>query len=233
MLVIVASRYDKEAQDWVKRSPDRDIRLLTCGDLSLSGWRHHPTRPQDSMAVISGKRVSIPQIDGVLNRLPGVILSEIPQISPGDRPYVAAEMTAFLSAWLQSLPCPVLNRPTATNLLGPSWRSQQWIQTAARLGIPVRPMSQAIQFASSAIGEPQETLAVTVIGNQVFGVAEPRLGQQALALARAAQVEVLTVKFYRLDRAFAGAAMWVDLAQGGIAEAIWEYVNATASAKAS
>jgi hypothetical protein len=231
MFVIVASRYDKEAQMLVKRWSDRDVRLLTCGDLSLSGWRHHPTYPHESVAVVSGETVAVGQITGVLSRLPGVYDHEIPQIMPTDRPYVAAEMTAFLSAWLNHLQCPVLNRPAATCLLGPSWRSQQWTHTAARLGIPVCAEPQKIALHAVATKDQADSVAVTVIGNCTLGEVDPLLAQQAQQLAKAAQVNLLTVHFRRsgatLKRTFLSAELWADLSSEAIAEAIWNYVNTT------
>lgn len=227
MFVIVASRYDKEAQALVKRWSDRDVRLLTCGDLSLSGWRHHPTYPQESVAVISGETIPVGQITGVLSRLPGVHDYEIPQIMPTDRPYVAAEMTAFLSAWLNHLQCPVLNRPAATCLLGPNWRSQQWTHTAARLGIPVCAAPQKIALHAVTAKDQADSVAVTVIGNCTLGEVDPRLAQQTQQLAKAAQVNLLTVRFRRSGATFLSAELWADLSSEAITAAIWNYVNTT------
>ncbi len=228
MLAIVASRYDKEAQALVKQWPDRDVRLLTCEDLSLSGWRHRPACPQESVAMISGETVPVNQITGVLNRLPGVLDYEIPQITPTDRPYVAAEMTAFLSAWLNHLKCPVLNRPTATYLLGPSWRPQQWTHTAARLGIPICADVQEIALNRAVpTAKPPDSISVTVIGNCTIGEVDPLLAQQAQQLAKAAQANLLTVQFSRVGATFLGAELWADLSSEAITEAIWNYINAT------
>lgn len=228
MLVIVASRYDQEAQALINRWPDRAVRLLTCKDLSLSGWRHYPAHPQDSVAVIGGKTVPINQITGVLNRLPGVFDRDIPQIMPTDRPYVAAEMTAFLSAWLNQLDCPVLNRPTATCLLGPSWRPGQWQHTAARLGIPVRAEAQEIAMTGVVhTAQPPNSIRITVIGNGVLGEVDPLLAQQARQLANAAQTDLLTVYFSQSEKTFLRAELWADLSSEVIAEAIWNYVNTT------
>jgi hypothetical protein len=228
MLVIVAGRYDQEAQALIDRWPDRAVRLLTCKDLSLSGWRHYPAHPQDSVAVIGGATVPVNQITGVLNRLPGVFDHEIPQIMPTDRPYVAAEMTAFLSAWLNQLQCPVLNRPTATCLLGPSWRPWQWRHTAARLGIPVWAETQEIAMNGVVSTAQQlDSIPVTVLGNRSLDEVDPLLAQQACQLAKAARTDLLTVHFSQLGKTFLRAELWADLSSEAIAEAIWTYVNTT------
>ena len=80
----------------------------------------------------------ISAIRGVLSLLPRVAESELTQIMPTQRPYVAAEMMAFLVAWLASLPCVVLNQPTPLNLTGPSWYPEQWVREARRAGLQTR-----------------------------------------------------------------------------------------------
>jgi hypothetical protein len=68
---------------------------------------------------------------------------------------------------------------------------------------------------------------VTVVGDCTFGEVDPLLAQQARRLAKAAQVNLLTVRFSRLEATFLGAELWADLSSEAIAEAIWNYVNAT------
>ena len=110
------------------------VRILTCEDLSAPGWRHRLGGA--STAVIGGETVPAAGIRGVLIRRSHMLEWEPEHIVPGDRAYVAAEMTAFLRSWLSGLGCPVLNRPAPTCLSGPGWCREQWVQTAARLGIP-------------------------------------------------------------------------------------------------
>ena len=50
---------------------------------------------------------------------------------------MAAEMTAFLAALVEDLPCPRFNAPTATSLLGPPFTRQHWWRAAAAAGAPV------------------------------------------------------------------------------------------------
>ena len=117
MIVVLASRHDRACgrlvADWAGHAS-----LLTCQDLSVRGWRYGPGGVADA-AVLGGRLTRAGEIEGVLTRLPRVDQSELGHIVPGDRGYVAEEMTAFLAAWLSDLRCPVLNRPTATCLLGP------------------------------------------------------------------------------------------------------------------
>src|SRR5688572_23214757 len=123
MLLIIASRYDDSARALARRYGDAAV--LTPADLSRPGWRFINGNAEDSTAVAEGCSVSARSIRGVLTRLPSVTPAELPQIVPTDREYVAAEMNAFLTAWLSELPCRVINRPTALCLAGPAWRREQ------------------------------------------------------------------------------------------------------------
>ena len=143
MLVILANCGNRSAELLAERWSHLGARLLTPSDLSLEGWRvayGTDDRRLDrwSTAVVGGEVVPTDQITGVLTRLPAVFEHELMTVVPEDRAYVAAEMTAFLLAWLTQLPCPVLNRPTATGLSGPNWRRERWVAVAAQLGIPAR-----------------------------------------------------------------------------------------------
>jgi hypothetical protein len=54
-VVIVASRFDEEAQALVERwSADRAA-ILTCEDLSASGCVYEPNHPHSSMAVVRAR----------------------------------------------------------------------------------------------------------------------------------------------------------------------------------
>ena len=143
MLVVVAGRHDATARAFVERHAGAGIALLTGDDLSRPGWRFslgNGGPGADGSAVVGGRQVATTDIAGVLTRLPHVTEAELPAIVPEDRTYVAAEMTAFLLAWLSALRCPVLNPPTATCLAGPYWWPAQWVRVAHGLGIPVRPV---------------------------------------------------------------------------------------------
>src|SRR5439155_2268431 len=169
------------------------VALLTCSDLSLAGWRHAPNNVQMSQAVIAGQLVPAEKITGVFTRLPCVYEQELGHIAPADRAYVAAEMTAFLTAWLSALPCPVLNRPTPTCLSGLNWRPEQWDHAAADLGIPVRTVRREVAQPAGVLprtpGRPQAT--VTIVGHRWFGAVHDTLTAYARRLAVRAGVKLL------------------------------------------
>lgn len=196
MIVIFASRFDDSARSLAARWKNYDASLLTCDDLSVTGWRQFLNHKGTNRAVVSGEVVDVTNIDGVLIRWPGVFAQELVQIAPDDRDYVASEMMAFLFWWFSTLNCPVINKPTPVNLSGPAWRLEQWTHLAAKLGIPVKPARRHVA-PGTVDNEPAEpaTALVTVVGNCCFGDVDALLLEQSRQLARAAGVSLVKVGF--------------------------------------
>jgi hypothetical protein len=157
----------------------------------------------------------------------GIEAYELLHIVPGDRVYVATEMNAFLTSWLSGFRCPVLNRPTPTCLSGPGWRREQWCYAAAQVGIPVRPVRQAVVLAESTLPEATESGAamVTVVGGCCFGAVDPVVARWARRLAKAADTDLLGVQFSSPEASafFVGAEPWPPIDSDGIADAILDY----------
>ena len=220
MLVVVASRYDQHAEIFVSRCGDR-ARLLTCDDLSSKGWRFRLGDDGDSSAVIDGETIDCKEIEGVLTRLPGVFQGELLNIVPEDRGYVAAEMTAFLAAWLSNLDCPVLNRPTPLCLSGPFLRREMWVHTAARIGIPVLPVKRSAPAPAEEAPPPNLT-TVSFVGDACVGRVDERLASQTTALARAVGVDLLCARFTgpAEGQLFVDADYWLDLSDAEVADAV-------------
>lgn len=237
MLLVVASPWDEAARALVDRWEPHGAGLLSVSDLSRAGWRHYPGDPGRSRAVVDGKVVATSDISGVLTRLPAITEQEIPHIVPEDRSYAATEMTAFLTFWLSTLKCPVLNRPSASSLCGPSWRSEQWTLRASRLGLPVAPRHRhtppfgagtptpgdgsSSSLADADVGAVQ----VTVVGDRCVGAADEDLARQARLLAAAAGVDLLAVLFSVPESGsrFVDAHLWVNLYDEEVDEALLHY----------
>ena len=139
MIVVVASGHDPRARSVMEHWDSQRAMMLTAEDLCMPGWQFTVPRPQIGMAVIGGKLVADAEIEGILTLRPCIFPEELLSIAAAHRSYVAAELNAFLLAWLAAQTCPVLNRPTASCLAGPNWRAEQWTLVAARLGIPANP----------------------------------------------------------------------------------------------
>jgi hypothetical protein len=223
MFVIVASEHDQEAAQLAgSRS---DVGLLTCRDLTSAGWAFRPDRPDESIAVVGGIRTPAAAIDGILTRRPCVFPEECLDIVVEDRRYVAAELTAFLLAWLWLLPCPVLNPPSTNSLAGPSWRIEQWLHAAARLGIPINPPTLVGEDHRGSRQEPP-TPVVTVVGTRSLGDVAPELGAEAVRLAAGTGTPLLAVTFSSSDRhgRIVDASAWPALTEPDVQDAVWAFL---------
>jgi hypothetical protein len=181
--------------------------------------------------VVGGRPLTTRDICGVLIRLPLVVEQDLDFIVPADRAYVAAEMTAFLRFWLWGLKCPMLNRLTSNSLSGPCWRHEQWVHTAARLGIPITATRRHVVFSRPPPGRenpPFESYGVTIVGQRHVGQVHPTLAKQARSLADAAEVDLLDVHFSgpEAGSVFVRANPWPNLDSDDVAEAIFAYLDA-------
>jgi hypothetical protein len=231
-IVVVARYTDAPALGFARRYAAQGVCLLTPVDLSHCGWLHRVGDIETSIAVIGGQRIAARNIRGVVTRLPAVSEDDLEHIVAPDRAYVAAEIQAFLLSWLTALRCPVLNRPVPACLAGPAWRPAQWTQAAAHLGLPVTPVVEHVSFTRtrSAIGTSRpKCVTVTVIGQRIIGAVEPLLARQARALATAAGVDLLAVRFSSRasDATFMGAHLWPNIAAAPIAAAVFAYLHNT------
>ncbi|MBV9747492.1 MAG: hypothetical protein JO157_01640 [Acetobacteraceae bacterium] len=231
MLVVFARSGDETARRIAAAWERWDAVLCTPADLSVPGWRHRVGASQEDTLAIGGRIIPSEAITGVLTRMWAIESRDLPHIATSDRDYVAAEMTAFLTAFLSALPCPMLNRPTAATLCGPAWRPEQWMRTAAKAGIPVVPRRRSIH--PNAWHEPAAEVpaTVTVIGECVFavpafGTARERLEHWALALAREAGVGLLGLGFVRQESSYtlASADPCPDLANPDQMDAAREFL---------
>jgi hypothetical protein len=202
---------------------DADARLLTPHDLHRPGWAHEPARPCEGTAVAEGKAIRAAEIDGVCTLMPAVFETDLAAIRTVDRAYVAAEMTAFLCAWLSALPCPVVNAPGPACLSGPHWGTERWLHLAAEGGIPTLSAQLPLcpQFHLPA---DVPTIAVTVVGSEAFGTRSPVACDVARRLTTLADVPLLRVHVTTHDSmpAVAGADLSIETGRPGVGAAILE-----------
>jgi hypothetical protein len=109
--------------------------LISARDLCAPGWVFHAPDDTDGRFVAGGQVHHTRELRCVVVRRPAVAVEELPWIADDDRDYAAAEINAFLVAWLSALPCGVFNRPTPTSLYGPAWSQTHWEIAAARAGV--------------------------------------------------------------------------------------------------
>ena len=227
MIIVIAGRTDRSAKELLATWQAHDAILLTAEDLSIQGWRLYSDVSRAQVAIASGRPVAQDDIRGVLTRLPAVSERELPHIRPEDRAYVAAEMTAFLLAWMSRLRCPVLNPPTSGSLSGPFWRPERWNDAAAQVGMSVQPLRRHVTLGAAEVDDlsTDNFTTVTILGDRQFGSVDAELAMQARRLADAAHVDLLTCRFsgpgVRSD--FLGVDLWPSLETDGLPDAILDY----------
>lgn len=183
VLAVLGSSLDPSATVLVEAWSAAGAVLLSAEDLSRPGWAFRVAEPDAGVAVIGGERVPVSEIQAVVTRRPAVLAQELTAIEPTDRAYLAAEMNAFLVAWLSALPCPVLNRPTPRSLSGPAWTALHWAAAAAEVGV---------DWVAEPVGPTSD---VVVCGTACLGARSTGEDETARALARCAGVELLGVRF--------------------------------------
>lgn len=222
VLLVLADEHAGAAAQFVDAHHERGARLLRPLDLSSPGWSYRIGEPGASIAMVDGVRYPADCIRGVVTRLPCISGTQLPHVVPADRDYVAAEMSAFLLAWLSALSCPVLNRPQAPSLMGAGWRWEQWVRCAHGLGVPVVPLRREVRRDTPCSAAALPTLPpmtrVTLVGATPVGRGEPPLVGHARRLAAAAGASLLGLLFD--GGRLAGVELWPDLADPAIAAAV-------------
>lgn len=221
MIAILARADDIAARALAFRWATHKAALLTPDDLSAPGWRYVPGNPDSGIAVIAGRRVPVPELDGVITRLGYVAADDLDNLIASERPYASAEMTAFLIGWLSELRCPVINRPRPTCLNGPGWKHEQWQVAASRVGIRVTPRRLRFEKGAPERNPWRGTRSVTVVGEVCIG-GSPDLQRLARRLAAESGVDCLVVGFAspRGNASFVTAHTWLDVANPAIADAL-------------
>lgn len=234
-IVVIAAPEDLPAVTLVARLGRERALLMTPGDLAQDGWRFRPGAPQRTRVVANGVALEADEIGGALVRLSAIAPHHLLQVHQVDRAYVAAEMTAFLHAWLLSLTCPVLNRPSSFALNGPGLRPEAWVRIAARLGLHFVPVQRTVsRSATKSMPSPPRLTTLVVVGARCISAADEPLTKAARAIAGAANAELLAVHFdgARGDSRLVGASVLVDLANDTIAGAVEEHFFGSQSAPA-
>jgi hypothetical protein len=162
------------------------VETLEPSGLSVPGWAHDPENSREDRLVVGGKVHPVDRLAAVITALDVVQPLDLPHVRAEDREFVAAEMTAFLRSWLQTLACPVLDRPTTLALSGAAGDPAVWSKAAASLAVADGP-------ATPVPG--MRTHSVTVVAGKVVGPAPEPAASTALALAQSAGVTAARLTF--------------------------------------
>jgi hypothetical protein len=193
MWLVLAHDGDVTARELVRSWPDA-TRLVSPADVCRDGWSLRMTARGSDVACAVAPAADLAEVAGVLTRLSVLDVRDVPAVHHEDRPYAAAELGAFLLAWLDACPVPVVNRPRPGCLNGPPWSRELWAAAAAEAGLPVA-------TAPSSVAEN-----LTVVGRQVLGEADPLLAAAVLRLAELAGTFLLDVTVDEKSRFVAATA---------------------------
>jgi hypothetical protein len=141
--------------------------------------------------VVAGQKVALSGIEAAVSTMDTVTSGDLPQIVREDRAYVAAEMRAFLLAWLTTIPCPVLNRPTPLSLAGCGWRPEQWALAAAAHGIPTETVVEPPDDRADA----DVTFTVSQVGDEVADAPSDIVARWMRQLMVTARMRTLQARF--------------------------------------
>lgn len=235
MRLVLAHEHDAAARALVARWRERAV-LLTPTDLHRERWILRVDEGGTALACLPSR----PDVTSVVCRLGGVGRRDLAHVRAEDLDYAAAELDAFLRAWLTAWAGPVANRPSTTCLNGPGWRPEQWVAAAAAVGITMRPVRREVDFRAAvpvvraatppAPDHSTDLARVTVVRDRWFGPVDEEVGRALCSLARAAGCVVLGAEVggIRPQVAVGAPSAWPDVSAPEVADALAELLDGAA-----
>ncbi len=226
MVLVLCELHDTAALWAVGRLQERGISvdLVTAPALgSARRWDHRVDAFGASIEITlgDGRRISSSEPTGVLNRLTYVPTERLARIAGTDRGYAIQEMNAFFMSWLQTMPGPMLNRPTPQGL-GGAWRHPSiWAVLATQAGLPTASWRQSsADMVDVAWQTRPGSGTMFVVQDQVVGTfgLPHYLFEPCQTLAKLADTALLGIDFAMRDDAVwevTGASPLPDLTRGG------------------
>jgi hypothetical protein len=220
--LILARPDDGSAAALARRWGERAL-LLTPGELHRMRWRLSVRKDGTAGTGVAGPDGRPVSVAGVLCRLGGVMPADLPHVHPDDREYAAAELTAFLLAWLDACPAPVLNRPRPGCLNGPAWYPEQWSAAASAAGLRVAatrtvvtPPGRIASAGETTSGGPEPVTVVRVVRDAWFGPVHPEVGRRVCRLARTVGTPLLAAAVHGSgpDAPVAEVSAWPEFSDG-------------------
>ena len=231
MWLILTTYYDPATQ-WLYEGLTarglNPVEIITAEMLATGvHWKHTVgVNSADTVFTLpDGRTVHNATVRGVINRIMVAPTQHYSAASPSEQAYAIQEFSAFFLSWLNALPKPVFNPPSAQGLAG-QWRhTSEWVWLAGQAGLPVKPYRQSSADRLDVTGmEPRlvpwgtPVHTLIVCDGTVTGALAPLDIQQAcLRLATLANTPLLGIDF-TVDEsgwAFAGASPMPDLRLGG------------------
>jgi hypothetical protein len=204
-----------------------DIRLVTAEMLeSATQWEHQVDSRTDSIsfALPHGQVIRGTDIQGVLNRLMTPSQNLMGRVVPADRDYALQEVSAFYLSWLNSLACPMLNRPTPQGLAGRWFHLSELSLFAHQAGLASftyrHTGNTAPEAGYQSSPDLKKSAQVVILDNEIFGANLPAaVGDGCRNLARLLRTRLLGIDFTSTPQdpwTFCFASPVPDLQLGGV-----------------
>ncbi len=157
------------------------------------------------------------EISGIINRFGVPPRDHLLTLAEGDRDYAFQELFSALASWLSAIQCPVLNRPTAVSLSGPTYSPTAWGQMAVDAGLV--PELKAFELDLPDSTANPTALRVIVFNGRIYGISNShRFANACLRLSEKIGAALLEIRFSQSehkDVEFSTATTLVDFSIGG------------------
>jgi hypothetical protein len=177
-----------------------------------------------SELTVSGARIRVGELKGVVNLVPAMPPELLTFYAEEEREYQAGELHAWLSFFLSSLRCRVVNRPTPVSLTGPALTALSWTWIARAAGVAAVPLTADSRDVRAALREPTpDGNDVVCVGGRVVSPTGSPSDASALRLAESAGVVYLRAWFDH-DSRLLGATSVPDLRPDSTRRALADYL---------
>ena len=200
MILFLCSPNDVSARNFVAALHHHynvKAQIITAQELIYAPAMEHSLNGQDFISSVTLKThgtLDSDSITSVVNRLEWLPDAHLARANATDRSYIQQELQAIWSSWISALPCPVINRPTAISMSGPTFHPAVWQHYAALAGLPTADM-----IYDSEQPEPVATVtmhSVIVCQDQCHSTSlSPELFDACLNLAEYTGFDMLELLF--------------------------------------
>jgi hypothetical protein len=169
LILVLSNVANEAAQELVGMFPRGSASLVTASDLNQSLKASISVGAFSSSGItLGGTGTTAGGIDGAVSTISHFLPQEFYYITPADREYVCAEVSAFFVYFLSELRCRKLNPPSARRISGLGLHRLEWLKIAASHGVPVWPL---FVRKGKTIRDEGELRLVrsTIVGKEVFG----------------------------------------------------------------
>jgi hypothetical protein len=186
-VIVILAHPDDDGALWLDEALRRlgmaDVEFVTVEQLVFSRRIVHrmaDTGDTGAIHLADGRVLRPEAISGLVNRVRHLPVQHFAGAAPGDREYAAAELSAFMLAWLNGVAGRVINPPRPLALDGSACEPTTLVHLAAMAGLPTMPWHQ-----STCEGESDEqprlaaSHSIVVLDDRVFGAVIPRGLQDA------------------------------------------------------